>query len=71
VLVAVQLAAEDLAELSEEPLELLHVDLERHILHEDVRLVRQFLYVLLESHTDAVQKQDFVVGLVFCLFSYY
>jgi len=36
---SVQLAAEDLAELVEEPLELLDVGLEGDVLHEDVSLV--------------------------------
>jgi len=67
----IQLAAENLSELAEISLEFLNVGLERDILHEDVRLVRQFFYVLLESHPDSVQKQDFVVSLIFCLFSYY
>jgi hypothetical protein len=63
--VAIQLAAEDLSELAEEPLELLNVGLERDVLHEDVSLVRQFFNILLESHADTVQKQNFVVSLVF------
>ena len=62
---AIQLAAEDLSELAEEPLELLNVGLERDVLHEDVSLVRQFFNILLESHADTVQKQNFVVSLVF------
>ena len=39
LLMSVQLAAEDLAELVEEPLELLDVGLEGDVLHEDVSLV--------------------------------